>query len=284
MNLRAAKETLSSDLKNSSNSGAKISVIERDKNLYVKKTAFKDIERFKKSFEKQKNFVPKDNIYAVDIVIKESSNKVEGLMPYTKGIVGEGYSKKATASEINNIANSLQRYFKFLEESSVVSEFSPEIINDKINYTLENCTNNNFISDNLREMSKDIANLIYIKEKKILIPLSECHGDFTMSNMIYTNENKLHLIDFLDTFVNSFLLDYAKIVQDTIFCWSVRNSDRNTILKHRIIGEKIMNKIFISHYKITQTLIRLNILRIVPYCNDKATEEWLKITLKKILK
>ena len=49
MNLRAAKETLSSDLKNSSNSGAKISVIERDKNLYVKKTAFKDIERFKKS-------------------------------------------------------------------------------------------------------------------------------------------------------------------------------------------------------------------------------------------
>ena len=37
MNLRAAKETLSSDLKNSSNSGAKISVIERDKNLYVKK-------------------------------------------------------------------------------------------------------------------------------------------------------------------------------------------------------------------------------------------------------
>lgn len=45
-----------------------------------------------------------------------------------------------------------------------------------------------------------------------------CHGDLTLSNILFTDE-KLFLIDFLDTFIESPLQDIVKLRQDTYFGW-----------------------------------------------------------------
>ena len=67
-----------------------------------------------------------------------------------------------------------------------------------------------------KELKLDIEiaiNLIdsYFKQSNIEIPVGFCHGDFTFSNMIISENGDLCLIDFLHTFCESPLQDYAKV-------------------------------------------------------------------------
>lgn len=52
---------------------------------------------------------------------------------------------------------------------------------------------------------------------------SFCHGDLTLENIIVRN-NQLYLIDFLDSFYNSWLLDIGKLLQDVQTMWSYRST------------------------------------------------------------
>ena len=45
---------------------------------------------------------------------------------------------------------------------------------------------------------------------EIEIPMGKCHGDLTFSNILF-NGNNYYLIDFLDSFIESPLLDLVKI-------------------------------------------------------------------------
>lgn len=274
---------ISLDFQKSSNSGAKIFLIEdKDKN-HVKKFVYKDLKRFKASVLKQKEFEHSKDIQAIDIEIHESKNNIEVIMPYIEGIVGSGYASNASIEDINNLSIHISNYFEKLIESANEKSIPTSIINSKINETLNNIKKNNFISSELLELSIAISNKLIINDRNIVIPTSECHGDFTFANIIFnTDQNKIFLIDFLDSFISSYLIDYAKLVQDILYCWSVRGSSKHIKLKHLIIGHKIFNEIKIPEYKITDTLVKLNILRIVPYCEDNEVELWLMDTLKRL--
>ncbi len=52
-----------------------------------------------------------------------------------------------------------------------------------------------------------------------MMPVGICHGDLTFSNMLF-NGNNYYLIDFLDSFVESPLLDIVKLRQDSAYLWS----------------------------------------------------------------
>lgn len=88
--------------------------------------------------------------------------------------------------------------------------------------------------------TKKIQNLKTIKEKSLLyskcfelletnewryMVLSECHGDMTLENMII-QDGEIYLIDFLDSFYNSWLIDVAKILQDADVLWSYRTYEK----------------------------------------------------------
>lgn len=86
---------------------------------------------------------------------------------------------------------------------------------------------------------------------------------------------KLYVIDLLDSFFSSWLIDFAKIRQDTLLHWSFRsrelNSRENSLLTH-------IDEMLVSKLKERDTsgcfedacyhLILLNTLRIIPYCNQ----------------
>jgi thiamine kinase-like enzyme len=119
------------------------------------------------------------------------------------------------------------------------------------------------------------------------IPESECHGDLTLQN-IMISEEKIYLIDFLDSFFNSWVIDVAKILQDVDLHWSYRHfkMDANLELRLLVAKEEIIkavrimpdgDKILFDIYYI----LLLNILRIYPYAKDDETFSFLEDALSK---
>ena len=63
----------------------------------------------------------------------------------------------------------------------------------------------------------DASQRVFDALSDMLIPVGTCHGDLTFSNILF-NGNNYYLIDFLDSFIESPLLDIVKLRQDTAWC------------------------------------------------------------------
>ncbi len=111
----------------------------------------------------------------------------------------------------------------------------------------------------------------------------DCHGDFTLSNIIVNSKNKkIILIDFQNTYEENILQDFSKIYQEFILGWTSRNFSeinqlRSSIVYRSIISNNfwnIVNKKMLNSLKIE---FLMTILRIVPYVkkNDKITFNWI---------
>ena len=120
---------------------------------------------------------------------------------------------------------------------------------------------------------------------------SDCHGDLTLENIVWV-DGELYLLDFLDSFYNSWMIDFAKIFQDIECYWSYRHKEvlgenlriRLVILKQlvidRILTLKDGDKLLYSIY----CILLINLVRIVPYSNDELTKVYLAREIEKIYK
>jgi hypothetical protein len=114
------------------------------------------------------------------------------------------------------------------------------------------------------------------------IPIGLCHGDLTLSNVIL-HRDKLVLLDCLDSFLESPLLDLVKLRQDTKHHWSVfidhdiPDYAHNRIIQvmrffdSRITQALSSNKIVNDWYSFLE---RLNFLRILPYLSERSELEF----------
>ena len=116
-----------------------------------------------------------------------------------------------------------------------------------------------------------------------------CHGDLSFENIIVCN-GQLYLIDFLDSFADSWMMDFAKIMQDTEVGWAYRNEvmtmnvqirleSFRTQYLHNLIGKGLSFKQLSNCYH----LLLLNIYRIFPYIKNSLNEEFLYLSIEKIL-
>ncbi len=109
------------------------------------------------------------------------------------------------------------------------------------------------------------------KQKDLIAPISFCHGDLTLSNIIF-NDKGYYLIDFLDSFVESYWIDIIKLRQDCFYKWCllyngiesarisiILNKLNNLLVQH--FGDEINSPTF-------QILEAINILRIEPYISS----------------
>jgi hypothetical protein len=85
---------------------------------------------------------------------------------------------------------------------------------------------------------------ISIKIKSLQIPMGFCHGDLTLSNILIqeSTNDKIVLIDFLDSFLESPLSDMCKINQDLSHGWTIRMLATNNTTKQEEKGAKPTNK------------------------------------------
>jgi len=116
-----------------------------------------------------------------------------------------------------------------------------------------------------------------INEEYFNLPVGICHGDFTFSNMIFSD--KIILIDFLDNFIESPIQDITKIYQDLNLCWTGFMSKTKRDTTKINIGYQYLKNIFqeivennLIDWKINKKLINIfyaiTLLRLFPYIKD----------------
>ena len=121
------------------------------------------------------------------------------------------------------------------------------------------------------------------------VPHTLCAGDQTLENVIISG-NKVCVIDLLDSFFSSWLIDVAKLRQDTLLKWSYRQSTLTEDEKSRLqsVDDKLMVELRRrdpSGYLELACLniLKLNILRIIPYCKiDEFDYVFCKDALKEL--
>tara|TARA_A100001015_G_scaffold191247_1_gene213077 strand:- start:1324 stop:2100 length:777 start_codon:yes stop_codon:yes gene_type:complete len=235
-------------------------------NKTIEKTNRNYSERLNVQALKQNNF--DSNLFKVPKI--HSFAKHGFVMEYIDGKNFVEFFENSNVQEIYNAYKIFNQYF---------SSFSTEdqLINNQLIKKLN-------LLNKKSKYKKIIKNILKIVENNnISVPIGTCHGDLTFSNMVFKNE-KIYLVDFLDSFIDSKIIDLIKIRQDTAFFWSLevnKISSRKTemVLKKldEILYKKHKNTINSLEYKVLEIV---NYLRIEPYLSDKKEADRLNIIIK----
>lgn len=264
-------------------SGCKIEIF----NSQVSKTSSSIIynQRLIEQLNKQLLF-SKFSISGVNVpTIKESgyaNDLIFFTMDYIPGHNPIDYFLKCNIRDIHNFISNIESYFNFLEKN--VSNDDIKIFKTKNIEKIQNLHNK--IDYDFRSFSDYLIKKIDNLSSK-QYPRSICHGDLTLSNMICC-DNQIYLIDFLDSYINTLIIDLVKLKQDLYHKWtlfiffdlnSLDNIRINQILD--FIWNNIRNK-FSKYIDTEEFLIieALNFLRILPYTK----KESMKLFVEKIIK
>lgn len=184
----------------------------------------------------------------------------------------------------------------FLEKElkvSPVQSISTSITYEKYLDVERKVADNEFLKEDssIKEMMAKCRHRfeVFAQKKNIEIPVGLCHGDLTFSNILF-NGNNYYLIDFLDSFIESPLLDIVKIRQDSAHLWSQLMYDNPyDELRLKIVCEKIDKEIdaygrqyswYRDYYEIYQLM---NLLRVLQYAKEDKVICYLKNEIRKVL-
>ena len=123
----------------------------------------------------------------------------------------------------------------------------------------------------------------FVKSNNTFVPKTLCHGDLTFTNIIF-HKNRLFFIDFLDSYIDSFVCDLVKLKQDLYYLWSIKvqkiQSNRlEQIYKH--IWKKLSQRYseFINS-DVFDVIDAMNMIRIEPYLTSSHQRTILEIIIK----
>lgn len=277
------------DIEVKGHSGCQIDVVREGSELFVYKSSCdpKYLDRLVLQAEKQKAAsipelqhirVPKVH----EIRLTDSSVNVKMDYVYSRNFVE--FFEQAGFEQVNYLIDALIKYLEMEIGQSPLTTVRREIVSDKF-YDVKNKTleNEHLKSDNEIEAILEKSQKVFNELNDITIPVGLCHGDLTFSNILF-NGNNYYLIDFLDSFIESPLLDIVKIRQDTAWLWSqlmyVRPCDT---IRLRIAFNKIDKKLdeyFNSKYewytRYYKPLQLMNFLRILQYAHEPRVIDYLK--------
>ena len=270
-------------------SGCDIVIVHEDNELFIHKSthdagyvprlvnqANKQIAASK--IEYQNIRVPK--IFEVLQTDKDATIKMEYI--YSRNFIE--HFEQAGFEQIKYLIGAI-KYFIDLEIShSEIRTVPANILTDKMADVARKVEKNIHLKDDreaqeLVKRSSEIMNAVGDMD----LPVGMCHGDLTFSNILF-NGNNYYLIDFLDSFIESPLLDIVKIRQDTAYLWSTLMYNKPfDKVRLSIISEKIdaaIDEYFKSKYKwyrdYYMPLQLMNFLRILQYGHDDKVIAYLK--------
>ncbi|AEF83951.1 conserved hypothetical protein [Treponema primitia ZAS-2] len=270
-------------IKLNGHSGCIIELINiNEKNIVIKRS--KDIsynKRLEEQCKKQEKY--SRNIFSAVRVIDKGADK-SGLfwfsMEYINGLTLADYMKTIELQKIKDIA---QVFLSLIPSSFDNIEYDA---NAKKICLLKVKT----LSENIIEKS-EIIDVVLNKLENYqwnYIQYSKCHGDLTLENII-VSQNNLYLIDFLDSFYNSWQIDIAKVLQDIELFWHYRKEkiDNNLFIRLLVLKEIMLTELLKKNdgEKIVESiyyLLLLNLLRILPYTKDESTYDFLQQSLVSI--
>jgi len=263
-------------------SGCTLNLIKENETLLISKTSpHKNYNsRLKRQWKKQSGFVAKGNVFAPKTC---DYGYVNDLFFFNMQFIhGETLAQYTSNIMITEIVDCIKELFKCLYmEESTVSPYTPSIFLKKIE-ALENSLT---AERKFFEPFKILKSFNWGKVYK-----SPCHGDLTLENIIITADKNLYLIDFLDSFYNSWMIDIAKLLQDLELMWSFRNDTPNSnqtlrlqVAKESLIEEILQTKDGDDKLKTIYHILLLNIIRIYPYTKDRLTILFLDNAMNKLV-
>lgn len=132
---------------------------------------------------------------------------------------GSNYSEFLLAAPVGDLGAFADAMLAFLAHEISMSTFIDPpraVIKEKLNMLLCDLE--------IRRLSTSFATKCINRLHNLIpdspLPVGECHGDLTLSNMI-VSDRTVYLLDFLDSFIETPIIDVAKLRQDTRFGWSV---------------------------------------------------------------
>ena len=224
----------------------------------VTKTSENKDKRLKTSAIKQREF--QSDYFKVPKVKEILSNGFS--MDYILGFSFVEFLTYATKNDLDKLIKKLEGYFS--ETIEGVQIIKREVLIDKIKSISESYLGN----------WKEINDIKIYKGK--------AHGDMTFSNMIFSND--IYLIDFLDSYIESPMMDLVKLRQDTHLQWSFKMYDKpydktKVQIALSYIDDWLVSKYDFRHYNILQAI---NLIRIVPYTKSESISKFLHTNINKL--
>ena len=181
-------------------------------------------------------------------------------MDYISGKNYDEYLMSCNSNDIRFIVESFFNYFDFLINNHRKFNAKKNIL-----LKLETLETKSFYSKYIKFLKN------YVNGEDFYIPKTFCHGDLTFSNIIF-HPNRLYFIDFLDSYIDSFICDLVKIKQDLYYFWNLKIQDKKSLRLmqiYRFIWHNIVKKY--SSYINTKefdVIDSINYLRIEPYLTN----------------
>jgi len=278
-------------LKIEGRSGCRLEVINNDGVYRIRKFS-KDASyntRLVLQAGKQKDFLlrkPSNDFFTPEVIAISEGEDIWFEMPYLHGQKFSEFFERSSIVEVKKLAEKLNRYFERSFAEATIKPIDKKIFHDKINVLAD-----------LLLSRKDIDQLMLDRVFKFLkkipgssLPERICHGDFTFSNMIFC-EDGIYLVDFLDSFIESPLIDIVKLRQDTYFYWSllIENSlpesrSAKIIQVFNYIDAEVTKglsgNVFVDQWY--GYLQIFNLLRILPYVHRVPEIQFVEQGIKKI--
>ncbi|MFI3243606.1 MAG: phosphotransferase [Akkermansia sp.] len=209
-------------------SGCGVKIIKAEGGLVVVKnsTDKKYFERLLRQINKQKNFKASNhkNIKVPQILnVRQSEDEVSIEMEY---IYSKNFIEYFEFADYDKIHTTLALLIRFIDTEigqSPLKKVNSSFIQEKFDDVCKNVEANAQLKayPEIPALMAQCSTLFQGLDATIELPCGTCHGDLTFSNMLFNNRNRdCYLIDFLDSFVESPIIDIVKIRQDTAFMWS----------------------------------------------------------------
>jgi hypothetical protein len=199
-------------------------------------------------------------------IFSRSPDHAELVMPFIEGVCPLHCEKPM-----------LQPLFEYFHERLQMSESSSvsgDVFIEKLESIERAILANCIVEGSGWRRSFDICKAL-LKQGMQDVPIGPCHGDFTFTNMLQ-NESGIVLFDFLDNIFDSVLFDMVKLRQDTKNRWAnivLAKPVDHAVLKR--VDEAIVAELrwYECYRRYSLALLRLNLLRILPYCKTKDVAE-----------
>lgn len=260
----------------------------------------KYITRLKAQFDKQKK-ASKTNVtkgIIVPKIIKTDESwpgEYHGIMEYVYGKNFVQFFEYADKMTIDKFITTICEFIRNeIESSTCEIEYETDELYKKWESVKKNMINiyknDSPHYSSIMKIIKQCDEIFKPNMKFENFYVNNCHGDLTFSNIIF-RDNEYALIDFLDSFIESPIMDIVKLRQDTKYKWSTLMYNSKDYDKTRYdmickyIDEQIDNNFKkYSFYNDAYHIFQLmNFLRIIQYAKKDEVTIYLIDTINNIL-
>ena len=276
-------------------SGFSIDIVREGTNLYVyKRCSDADkAERLMRQAAKQEqatgfHYSGFQNPHIIATEHNENGASIKMDYIYSRNFME--YFESAGFEQIDYFIQTLIRFIEEELEHSSIQVIPADIVNNKLLSVKKTIAFNAHIrKDNVLASIMEKAERLLTGITEWQLPVGICHGDLTFSNILFT-ANTYYLIDFLDSFIESPLMDIIKLRQDSAHIWSAKLYTKPyDPIRLGIISNKIDTELdtyfqqyswYNAYYLPLQVL---NLLRVLQYATEDAIVDDLETELTKLL-